>query len=287
MNLRRFTSLLATFSFLIMTFTGIMLFITPKGRIANWVNWEILGLSKDQYGALHVTFMVLFLVAMILHLYLNWGPLMSYLKNRSREFSLLTKEFGLSLALTLLFVAGTISEVAPFKTFIDFEESIKMSWETGDNEPPYGHAELSSLKTFSKRIDQDVDKAIALLDAEGIKGATPKAKLQEIADFNGISANDIYVIIDPDAADYADEEPTVAIKTASIVQASTITYPKEGSGLGKMTLEAVSQKYGVNLDKAITALKAKGIDASKESRMRKTANELDTTPYDLFEMFIQ
>lgn len=283
MNLRRFTSLVITFAFIIMTYTGIMLFITPKGRIASWVNWEILGLSKDQYGALHVTFMVLFLVGMVLHLWLNWKPLMSYLKNKQREFTLLTKEFGLALGFTLVFLVGTITQIAPFQTFLDFEESIKVSWETGDNEPPYGHAELSSLKTFSKRIGQNVDKAIALLEAQGIKGAAPEAKLQEIADFNGIAPHDIYVIIDPDNAEYEEAKPT---KVATI-KASSITMPEEGSGLGKMTLEEVSEKYGVDVNKAIATLKAKGITATKSSRMRQTANELGTTPYDLFEMFIQ
>ena len=285
MNLRRFTSLVITFAFLIMTYTGIMLFITPKGRIANWVNWEILGLSKEQYGALHVTFMVLFLVGMALHIWLNWGPLMSYLKNKRREFTLLTKEFGLALGFTVLFVVGTLAQIAPFQTFLDFEESVKVSWETGDNEPPYGHAELSSLKTFSKRIGQDVEKAIALLEAKGIKGATPGAKLQEIADFNGIAPHDIYTIIDPDNLEEANERPTHEEPTGA--KTSTITMPEEGSGLGKMTLEEVSQKYGVDLNKAITILKAKGITADKSSRMRQTASELGTTPYDLFEMFIQ
>ncbi len=83
--LRRFTSLCITFSFLVMTYTGVMLFIVPQGKIAYWTNWELFGLSKTQYGSLHVTFMVLFLVGMVLHLYLNWKPLMQYLKNKKKR----------------------------------------------------------------------------------------------------------------------------------------------------------------------------------------------------------
>ena len=61
--------------------------------------------------------MVLFLLGMFLHLYLNWGPLIAYLKNKKREFSLLTKEFILAFSFTIIFILGTLYEVAPFKTF--------------------------------------------------------------------------------------------------------------------------------------------------------------------------
>ena len=70
-SLRRFTSLCIGFSFLIMSYTGIILFLAPKGRVANWTNWQLLGLDKTHYTHLHVTFMVLFLVGMIFHIYLN------------------------------------------------------------------------------------------------------------------------------------------------------------------------------------------------------------------------
>ena len=91
--LRRFISLCISFSFLTMSYTGVVLFLAPKGRIANWTNWELLGLDKTQYTNLHVTFMVLFLVGMLFHIYLNWRALFIYLTNKAREFSLFTKEF--------------------------------------------------------------------------------------------------------------------------------------------------------------------------------------------------
>jgi len=85
------------------------------------------GLSKDQYTSLHVMFMVLFLISIVLHIYLNWKLLMVYLKNKKSEFSLLTKEFVLALDVTLVFLFGTLYEIPPFKTFLNFEESIKES----------------------------------------------------------------------------------------------------------------------------------------------------------------
>jgi hypothetical protein len=195
-SLRRFTSLCITFAFLVMTYTGIMLFIVPQGKIAYWTNWELFGLSKEQYGSLHVTFMVLFLVGMILHIWLNWKPLMCYLKNRNKEFSLLTKEFVLAIGFTLVFVFGTLYEVAPFKTFLDFEDSVKQSWVTDETTPPYGHAEASSLKSLCRKTYIDLDKAIATLEKNGLKDVKANKKVGIIAQENGFAPHEIYNMID-------------------------------------------------------------------------------------------
>jgi len=196
LSLRRFTSLSITFSFFVMTYTGIMLFIVPQGKIAYWTNWELFGLSKTQYGNLHVTFMVLFLIGIILHIYLNWNPIMVYLKNKNREFSLLTKEFILAFSFTLIFILGTLYEVAPFKTFLDFESSVKESWVTDKTIPPYGHAELSSLKSLCKKSYIDLEKAIETLNKNGIVGVNANKKVAVIAQENGLAPSDIYNMID-------------------------------------------------------------------------------------------
>jgi hypothetical protein len=73
--------------------------------------------------------MVLFLVGMLFHIYLNWNALFSYLKNKSREFSLLNKEFLLALALNLLFLIGTLFYWVPFERLFDFQDRLKSSWE--------------------------------------------------------------------------------------------------------------------------------------------------------------
>jgi len=49
-TLKKVTSLSLGFSFLIMSYTGIILFLVPKGKIAYWVDWHLFGLSKSQYG---------------------------------------------------------------------------------------------------------------------------------------------------------------------------------------------------------------------------------------------
>ena len=134
-SLRRFISLSLLFSFFIMSYTGIILFLAPKGRIANATNWELFGLNKTEFSALHVTFMLLFLVGILFHIYLNYKLLLSYFKNRLKEFSLFTKEFMLAFGITLVFFVGTLYDWVPFSTFLDFQERLKASWEKQQSPP--------------------------------------------------------------------------------------------------------------------------------------------------------
>jgi len=72
--MKKITSLSLGFSFLIMTYTGLMLFIVPHGRVAYWSDWHLFGLSKSQYGVLHTISIVSFLIFSTLHIYYNWKP---------------------------------------------------------------------------------------------------------------------------------------------------------------------------------------------------------------------
>ena len=220
--------------------------------------------------------MIIFVIGIAVHIWLNWTPLISYLKNQSRRFSLLTKEFVLAFGVTLVFIIGTLLELPPFQTFLDFQEDVKNSWEKKSQEAPYGHAEESTLATISKQIGQDVNKSINLLNEAKMKGVNENAKLSEIAKLNGVSANDIYKIISPTYK---------KIKEAS--KPTSIIYPKEGEGFGRMNLKEVSQKYGVSLEKEISVLKSKGIEANKDTKIKKAADELDITPLELFELFVK
>jgi hypothetical protein len=48
---------------------------------------------------------------------------------------------------------GTYFQVPPMSTVIDFGESFKDAAAEKYGEPPYGHAELSSLKVFVKKMN--------------------------------------------------------------------------------------------------------------------------------------
>ncbi|AHJ11673.1 DUF4405 domain-containing protein [Sulfurospirillum multivorans] len=262
-SLRRFISLSISFSFLIMSYTGIILFLSPKGRVANWTNWELLGLDKTQYTHLHVTFMVLFLLGMFFHIYLNWGSLLNYLKNRAKSFSLFTKEFLFALGLNLLFIVGTLYYWAPFEQFLDFQEEVKASWEEKVDQAPYGHAELSTLEEFSQKTGRNVSVIVSQLNASKLKGVNLTKTIAQIAQENGKSPAQIF--------DMINAKPKM----------STLS---EGGGYGKVTLKNASMQHTFALEKALELIREKGFNATEDSTLKEIADALHVKPIELLEL---
>ncbi len=258
---KKIVSLTLAFSFLVMSLTGIMLFIVPKGKVAYWANWKMFGLTKTQYADIHIISMILFITITVWHIYYNWKPLTSYLKNSAKQITLFKKELLIAVLLNALFVAGALLEFQPFKTVLDFNEGIKTYWEKQYGSPPFGHAEESSFKAFSQQIGIDIEKATALLREKGITVENNKQTLQQIAQQNNISAKVIYESIKPQQN-----------KAGA-----------EGTSLGRRSLEELAGMELIDLEQSLQFLRQKGFEATPESRMREAANALGLTPYTLFE----
>ena len=80
-----FVSFYVVFSFLALAVSGIVLYVAPPGRIANWSIWTLGALSKAQWQAVHTIVALLFIVAAGFHLYFNWKVLMAYLRSKLAE----------------------------------------------------------------------------------------------------------------------------------------------------------------------------------------------------------
>jgi len=48
-------------AFIGMAVTSLILFIVPQGRVAYWADWRLLGLSKTDWGNIHINLGLLFL----------------------------------------------------------------------------------------------------------------------------------------------------------------------------------------------------------------------------------
>lgn len=262
-SFRRFISLMIFLSFFVMSYTGIILFLAPKGRVANWTNWELLGLDKTHYTNLHVTFMVLFILGMIFHIYLNWRVLLNYLTNKAREFSFFTKEFILALGINLLFLLGTLYYWAPFEQFLDFQYELKASWEKKVDKAPYGHAELSTLEEFAERTNSNITTIVLGLNAHKLQGVSLSKTIAEIAKENGKSPAQIFDIINTKS------------------QNNTL---KEGGRYGKLTLKEASVQQGFELEKALHVIYEKGFSATENSTLKEVADALHVKPIELLEL---
>ncbi len=192
--MKKITSLSLGISFIIMAYTGVMLFLCPHGKVAYWSDWHMLGLSKTQYGEIHTTSMLLVLVFGILHIYYNWKPIVSYMKDSSKKLSWTRKEFLIALGLNLFFVVGTLTYMQPLKGFLDFNENIKEYWADKHGEPPFGHAEESKLVKLCKKMKIDIEVAKDILKQNNIK-FDENESLKTIAKRNNTSPDAIYKLI--------------------------------------------------------------------------------------------
>ena len=192
MKFRKIISLTAMVCFALLVLTGIVLFIQPHGRVAYWVDWRLLGLSKTQWDSTHINAGILFLLAIVFHIYYNWQSIVLYLKGKVDQFRVFNLHFSIALLVTILVVGGTIAGTPPFCWVMDLNESIKRSAVKFYGTPPYGHAELSSLKTLAFHMGFDLAKSIQGLQTAGIDFESVNQRIVDIASLNGKTPKQVF-----------------------------------------------------------------------------------------------
>jgi hypothetical protein len=266
MPVRRTTSLTLLVSFVPLLLTSIVLYVAPEGRVAYWSDWRFLGLSKPQWGDIHINLGFLFLAAGCLHLVYNWKPVAVYLKNKARELKVFTPAFTAAFIVNLVFLVGTLLDVPPFSAILDFGSTFKEAAAVKYGEPPYGHAELSSLRLLARRTDLDLETATARLAAAGIQFTSDNQTILEIAQANATTPKAIYDLM---ALQSGQRKP----------------FPKEPfPGMGRMVLEDLCRQYGLDTARIVQALAARGIKADPAKTLKEIAQAHASDPHVLFEI---
>ncbi|MFC1659843.1 DUF4405 domain-containing protein [Gemmatimonadota bacterium] len=295
MKTRRLISLTTFIAFIFLAFSGIMLFFSPQGRVAYWAGWEMLGLSKDQYTAVHTTFMILFLTVGIWHIVLNWKPIVGYLKDRSKKVRVTRPEFLTSLGICLLFFIGPLTRIPPFAQLLDAGEGIKAYWERTHGSPPWGHAEESPLDRFCSRIGGfqrsaageplavDCQEAVVALESAGIAVEGLSQRLIDIANANDITPQAVADIVLSVA-----QPPTPGVSRMGAGEGGSAgleggRFPHPGSGMGRITLREYSVRFDLDLDEILALLKEKGMEIDPDERFREAATRLGTDPVGILE----
>jgi hypothetical protein len=196
MNKRGLITLLTSFGFLTLTVTSIALFIVPQGKIAYWIDWRLLGLSKQDWTNIHILSGLIFIIAGVFHLIYNWKPFVNYLYAKFSGLLGLKKEFAIATAVFALIISSAIFSLPPLQSIIDLNAAIKESWVANTEAiPPFGHAEQMHFKRFAKKQGIDLDKALAELEKNNIHVEDVKTSLEEIAKANRTTPMNIYMVI--------------------------------------------------------------------------------------------
>ena len=216
---------------MLLILNSVVLYIVPQGRIAYWADWRLLGLTKNEWSNQHIIIGTLFLLTIFLHIYYNWKPIVAYLKNKTRQLKVFTREFNIALVLTIICTFGAYIEVPPFNWVLDFSKSIKTSAARTYGVPPYGRAELSTLKTFTSKVGLDLTQSMYLLKKASVRFESEKQTIMEIAKPNKMSPQQVYLTME------SEEKP-------GAIKALPDSPPK---GFGKRSLADISQEYSLNI----------------------------------------
>ena len=200
-SLRGFTSLLLTLAFLVMCFSGIMLFVTPRGRFAHWNDWTLIGLGKDDWSSVHVNNSVLFVVIAALHLVLNWSVFVRYLKSKAVAGLNMKKELALASVIAAVCLAGPIYEFPPFSSLMALNEDIKDYWEqdTGAGQqaalPPVPHAEEFTLSELAQQIGLSDAQVVSALSDQGYEVSNASVTVAEVGASKNVAPSVVFAAI--------------------------------------------------------------------------------------------
>jgi len=272
--MRSLTAFLVTWAFIVLTVTGIILYIVPQGRVAYWIHWSLAGMEKEQWGWVHMMFGGVFILTGILHLYFNWKPFKKYFADRVRGHLKPKQEIFMATALTVAIFAVSALNIPPASWVIDLNARIKSAWITSPQlEPPYGHAEEASLVGISRKMGLDLDKVLQTLEQNRIQFSGKRDTLENIARRNDLTPMDIYALV---SVHKAAKKPQSLLNTAEQIEVEF-----SGTGLGRKTLEEICQQTGTDLSMALANLSRAGIGARASDRARVLADEHDKSPIDI------
>lgn len=272
------TSVLIAASFIILLVTGLVMFASPPGRIANWTNWNVLGLRKHDWTGLHIWFSALFLVVTIFHLIFNWRPMISYFKDRFTRRVGIRWEWVVAFAIVGGVFAGTRLGVPPFSSLLAWNEELKESWDSPAGRAPIPHAELLTLKELAEQGNVPVETAAARLAARGMTGFSHDTVVQKIAEGAKLSAQQVYDII------LASTERSAGHGQGQ-GRGGQGGGGGAGGGPGRKTLSQYCAEEGLTVEDAISRLEAKGIKAEAQKTLREIAMDAGfSKPYELIDI---
>ena len=282
-----FISFGLTYAFIIIFISGLMLYTSPPGRYAHWVDWRILGFTKDGWGGLHIIFSFTFVILSIFHLFtINWASFLSYLKSKKGKGLNKKREFIWSTTLTIIFFVGIIFLVPPFNYVVDFGEYLTQSWEQVEDEPPIPHAELLTLEELAVQLEfSSVDEITRKLEIHNIEfDNTNEQTLQEIAHANNTTPVEIY----EDFTRKRSSEGSSGVGRQSGQgrgQGGGTSVSGSGGGIGRKTIEDFALDVGLSVDEVLLILQKHNIEAAKGQTMRDIGEKNNMEARDIHDLF--
>lgn len=264
---KAFISLYVVFSFFVLGLSGIVLYVAPPGRIANWSIWRLALLSKAQWQAVHTLVAFVFIVAASFHLYFNWKVLMAYIRSKMTEGLLMKREVGAAMGAGVLLVALTIGGAPPFSSVMEAGDGIKNSWAGPTREPPIPHAEELTVRKLAETAKVPEAQARENLEKHGVTMERTDMTVKQIAASNKITPEQVYQRMYADGA-----KPMVA--------------QGQGGGWGRKTVTDICTQYSMSTETGLARLKTAGVSATATTPLKELALGSGKTPMDIAQIIV-
>lgn len=264
---KAFVSLYILFSFVVLGLSGLVLYVAPPGRIANWSIWRLALLSKAQWQAVHTIFAFVFLVAASVHLYFNWKVVLAYLRAKLDSGVQMKRELSAASAIGLLLLVLTIAGVPPFSSVMEAGDTIKNAWAGPAKEPPIPHAEELTVAKLAESAKVPEAQARENLQKHGVIVERPDQTVKQIAAVNQLTPEQVYQRMYADGA-----KPAGA--------------PGQGGGWGRKTVADICAQYNVAPATGLERLKAAGFTATASTALKELAVGSGRTPSDIAQLIV-
>lgn len=164
-HLRGFISILLSFAFFVVVFTGLVLWLSHAP--------ETFGIGKGVWKQCHIFTSFLMLLTGLLHFWLNWPVYWGYLWQRSTASLNQKREMVLALVVTAIVVG-----VASLGGHGGGDRLFRMS-----------------LQTIAEKSGKSVDQIVSTLKKEGIAVHDPGDSVLEIAQHNGTAPDAVLGVL--------------------------------------------------------------------------------------------
>jgi len=197
-RLRRFSTNLVLVSFVVSAVSGVVLFLRPEGSLARWIGWTVIGLDKKHWESVHLTFVAVFLLACLAHVWFNWASLVASVRRRSAAVGstagilLPSRESAAALVLAAVVFSGTVVEWRPFSSLVALRTSMKDGVLVTLTPPPESDADRLTLAEACERAAITEQEAVRNARARGIEIRDASVSLADLAREHRVSPEAVY-----------------------------------------------------------------------------------------------
>lgn len=250
-----------------MVVSGLVAYIVPHGRVAYRTHRQFPGLSKTNWDDVHILSSIVFLVAASVHIYLNRKPLLRAVSAKMSGTAGLRKEPVLAIVIGVFVFISAVYHVPPLSYLLDLNAYVKTTWvPSKEHEPPFGHAELLSLRTLTKKQGIPLVEAVKELEAKGIEFNDPGQSLEEIAKANKKSPMTVYDLI-------RHLEPAVqAPPKGTVITPQMVEEKFAGSGIGRKSLKEIAALVSMDTAHIQKRLTSMGITMKDDEGLKQAAD---------------